>query len=71
MSPTAEQVRAAREAAGLTQSQAAELCHRKLRAWQYAESGQAALDAAAWELFQLKTDQHPTARIALRRHRGE
>lgn len=58
--PTPEEIRSARLAAGLTQTQAAELCHRSLRGWQDAESGARALDPAPWELFLLRTGQHPT-----------
>ena len=57
-------IRAAREAAGLTQTQAGALCHRSLRAWQDAEAGTRNLDRAAWELFLLRTGQHPTERLA-------
>jgi DNA-binding transcriptional regulator YiaG len=53
-------IRAARLAAGLTQTQAGALCHRSLRAWQDAEAGTRNLDAAAWELFLLRVGQHPT-----------
>lgn len=66
--PTPDQVRAARKAAGLTQTEAGALCHRSLRAWMQAEAGERNLDPAAWELFLLRTGQHPTdALIAKRR----
>lgn len=62
--PTPAQIRAARNAAGLTQTQAGALCHRSLRAWMQAESetegSRRNLDPAAWELFLLRTGQHPT-----------
>ena len=63
-SPTPTEIRAAREAAGLTQTEAGALCHRGLRAWQAAELGERNLDAAAWELFLLRTGQHPQGRLA-------
>jgi DNA-binding transcriptional regulator YiaG len=59
-------IRAARLAAGLTQTEAGALCHRTLRAWQDAESGARSLDAAAWELFLLRTGTHPTHRLIAR-----
>lgn len=65
--PTPEQIRAARLAAQLTQTQAAELCHRSLRAWQQAEDGSRNLDLAAWELFLLRTKQHPLSQLTQRR----
>ncbi len=57
-------IRAARKAASLTQTEAGALCHRSLRAWQDAEHGLRNLDKAAWELFLLRTGQHPTERLA-------
>lgn len=56
-------IRAAREAAGLSQTAAGALCHRSLRCWQDAESGARNLDAAAWELFLLRTGQHATHKL--------
>lgn len=58
--PTPEEVRAAREAAGLTQTQAAEVVRGTLRAWQGWEAPAGQADArrmhpGLWELFLLKT----------------
>jgi putative transcriptional regulator len=53
-SPKPEQIRAAREAAGLTQTEAAELIHGSLRAWQQYEAGDRIMHAGLWELFRLK-----------------
>ena len=58
--PTPAEVRAAREAAGLTQTQAAELVRGTLRAWQGWEAPAGQADArrmhpGLWELFLLKT----------------
>ena len=64
---TPTDIRAARQAAGLSQTAAGALCHRSLRAWQDAEAGVRNLDAAAWELFLLRVGQHPTHRLAQRR----
>lgn len=64
MTPQPSDIRAARLAAGLTQTEAGALCHRSLRAWQDAEAGSRNLDQAAWELFLLRTGQHPTHRLA-------
>lgn len=51
--PNAEQIKAARIAAGLTQTQAAELIYKKLRQWaNYESTGN--IDPALWELFRLK-----------------
>lgn len=62
-SPTPTDIRAARKAAGLTQTAAAELIYRRLRTWQDWESGTAAMNPAMWELWQLKTRQkRPTTR---------
>jgi DNA-binding transcriptional regulator YiaG len=58
--PTPDEVRAARERAGLTQTQAAALVHTSLRAWQQWEAeagteGHRAMHPAFWELFTIKT----------------
>ena len=60
--PTPEQVKQARENAGLTQSQAAAVIYKKLLAWQRYESGDREMDAAYWELFLIKTVQTDTER---------
>lgn len=53
--PTPDQIRAARDAAGLTQTAAALLVHSTLRTWQDWERGIARMSGAHWELFLLKT----------------
>lgn len=53
--PTKEQVKQARLAAGLTQSQAANAVHVNLRSWQKWESGERPINLAAWELFLIKS----------------
>jgi len=65
--PTPDEVRAAREAAGLTQSAAAELAGiAGWRQWSAWESGERRPAAQAWELWLLRVDRHPTHRLALR-----
>jgi transcriptional regulator with XRE-family HTH domain len=61
--PTPEAIRAKREAAALTQAEAAELVHLGSRMrWSEYERGAQAIDRARWELFLVKTDQHPEFR---------
>jgi putative transcriptional regulator len=60
--PTSAEVRAAREAAGLTQTQAAAMIYGTLRSWQNYEAEEGAADArrmhpGLFELFLLKTAQ--------------
>lgn len=55
--PASDEIRAAREAAGLTQSAAAALVHANLRSWQKWEAGQRAMHPAFWELFLIKSGQ--------------
>lgn len=52
--PKPDEIRAAREAAGLTQSTAAEIVHANLRSWQKWEAGERAMHPAFWELFLIK-----------------
>lgn len=53
-SPAPADIKAAREAAGLTQSAAAALLYKTERAWQWWEAGDRRMDPALWELFLLK-----------------
>lgn len=53
--PTPEQVRAARAAAGLTQTAAAAVVHSTLSGWQRWEQGERKMHPGLWELFQIKT----------------
>jgi DNA-binding XRE family transcriptional regulator len=67
--PTPEQIRLARTAAGHTQAEAAELVHAARRSWEAWEStspGTAtrAMPLASWELYLLKSGQHPQLVIA-------
>lgn len=52
--PTPEKIKAARKAAGLSQSAAAALVHSKLRTWQQWEAGHRKMHPGLWELFRLK-----------------
>lgn len=53
-SPTPAMIQAARKAAGITQTQAAELIHCSLRSWQQWEAGDRDMHPAMWELFTIK-----------------
>ena len=57
--PTPAEVRAAREAAGLTQAQAAVLVHASTRNWQQWEQAEGSnarrMHPGLWELFIVKT----------------
>ena len=53
--PEPADIVACREAAGLTQTQAASLVHGSLRTWQQWEAGDRRMHAGLWELFRLKT----------------
>lgn len=55
--PTKQQVKEARLKVMLTQTEAAKLINKTLRAWQYWEAGQRKMDVALFELFLLKTKQ--------------
>lgn len=53
-SPSPADIRAARAAAGLTQTEAARVIHSTLRAWQEWEAGNRQMHPGLWELFRLK-----------------
>ncbi len=57
--PSPDTIRAAREVAGLTQTQAGAVVYSSLRAWQQWESGERRLHPAIWELFRLKAKPNP------------
>ncbi|MDE1907516.1 MAG: helix-turn-helix transcriptional regulator [Rhodospirillales bacterium] len=52
--PPPESIRAAREAAGLTQTQAAALVYTTLSGWQRWEQGERGMHPGLWELFRIK-----------------
>ena len=53
--PPPEAVRAARETAGLSQTEAGALLHTTCRTWQQWEAGDRRMHPAFWELFLLKS----------------
>jgi DNA-binding transcriptional regulator YiaG len=55
--PVPEDIRAARQAAGLTQTAAGALLHTTCRTWQKWEAGDRQMHAAMWELFCIKCQQ--------------
>lgn len=64
MSPMPAQIRAARKAAGLTQTEAGRLVHVGLRGWQEWEAGNRQMHPGLWELFQIKSTAVLGARAA-------
>ncbi|MBB5215029.1 helix-turn-helix domain-containing protein [Parapusillimonas granuli] len=58
-SPPPEAIRHARQAASLTQTEAARTVSVSMRAWQQWESGERAMPPGLFELFMLKTRQWP------------
>lgn len=59
--PTPDEIRAAREALGLTQTEAARVVYASLKAWQNWEAPKGSpehrpMHPAFWELFQIKTE---------------
>ena len=65
--PTPDEIRAAREAAGLTQPAAAKLAGLAgWRQWSAWESGERRPAAQAWELWLLRVDKHPAYRLTRR-----
>jgi DNA-binding transcriptional regulator YiaG len=53
--PSPEEVRATREAAGLSQTAAGALVHTTCRTWQQWEAGDRRMHPAFWELFRIKS----------------
>ena len=53
-SPTNKEIKSARDAAGLTQTKAADLIYKKCRTWQQWEAGAREMDPALFELFNIK-----------------
>jgi len=52
--PSPDEIRTAREGAGLSQTEAAALIHCTLRGWQEWEAGNRRMHPAFWELFRIK-----------------
>ena len=61
--PTTNQISAARENSGLTQLQAAALVHVDIRSWRRWELAERGVNMAAWELFLLRSHQHPSEKL--------
>lgn len=55
--PSPDEIRAAREAAGLSQTAAAEICYSTLRSWQNWEAGAARMHPAIWAWWQIGVQQ--------------
>lgn len=55
MNPSAAEIRAARQAAGQHQGEAAATVYVGLRTWNRWEAGDAAMHPAIWELYLIKT----------------
>jgi DNA-binding transcriptional regulator YiaG len=55
--PVPEDIRAVRQAAGLTQTAAGALLHTTCRTWQKWEAGDRQMHPAMWELFCIKCQQ--------------
>ena len=53
-SPLAVDITAAREAAGLTQTEAANIIKASQQAWQHWEAGDREMHPAFWDLFKIK-----------------
>lgn len=53
--PEPDKIKKERSKQGLTQTQAAELIHSKLRSWQDWEGGRRKMHLAFWELFLIKS----------------
>ena len=60
MLPTPENVLQARKALGMTQSEAGAVLGSHNSVWRKYELGTRQMSAQLWELFLLKTNQHPT-----------
>lgn len=64
---TPDDIKSARIAAAMTQTAAGASVGGTLRTWQDWEAGKRPMPVAAWELFLLHTDQHPTHRLVERK----
>jgi DNA-binding transcriptional regulator YiaG len=64
MPPEPDDIRSARMAAGLTQTEASDMVHASLRAWQQWEAGDRKMHPGLFELFNLKTGRRASTRPA-------
>lgn len=60
-SPRPIEIARARKVAGLTQTEAAELIHASMRAWQQWEAGERQMHPAFYELFLIKCEPDPAS----------
>lgn len=65
--PKPDEIRAARESAGLSQTAAAELCYSTLRSWQNWEGGQARMHPAIWLWWQSAVFERDNPHIGAKR----
>jgi DNA-binding XRE family transcriptional regulator len=63
-SPSPQKLKEVRAAMGFTQSEAAEMVHVSLRAWQLWEAGDRKIPPGLWELCIIKAGLHPLYRKA-------
>lgn len=69
--PSPDEIRASRDAAGITQDAAARLIGLSSQSrWAEYEAGMKVPGAALWELWLLLVDQHPSMRLTRRRGSG-
>lgn len=62
--PDPSEIRAAREAVGHTQGDAADRVHAATRTWRMWEAGDRRMPLASWELYCLKTGQPELVEVA-------
>lgn len=63
MQPTPEDVLRARKAVGMTQTEAGAVLGSQNGVWRKYELGTRQMSSPLWELFLLKTNQHPVLRL--------
>jgi DNA (cytosine-5)-methyltransferase 1 len=61
--PSPQEIKEARKAAGHTQTQAAAVVGKAKMTWWHWEKGRAPMDEAWWELYLLKTGQKRLERV--------
>ncbi len=69
--PEPDDIRAARAAAGLTQTEAGAVVHASLRTWQQWEAGDRKMHPGLFELFKLKTGREGRKQQASDRNNQE
>lgn len=69
--PEPDDIRAARTAAGLTQTEAGDVVHASLRTWQQWEAGDRKMHPGLFELFALKTGREKSKQQASDRNNQE